>query len=270
MTTIYTVGGQSEVPLALPNATLRGSSDERNPPAGKRRRRNRWSEVREVASGSMMPLTIPGNLGGGKTAALLKRLRIDEISARVTQPQPMKLHDTETRSPSPPPEYDRDGKRTNTRDQRVRHRLLVERQRLIEDARKEYPLFRPPPDFKSMSLKLTRKLFIPIKVCVWNLCVGVFFSVSSPLLSSPVRTFRHVLFCSFFLFSCLLCLTSHSDFSLSCLTHSLSWTLFFFFFFSLAGLSELQLHRTDYRSTRHDAEADGAGYRCQDQHPRTR
>mmetsp|Transcript_4245 Transcript_4245/g.12967 ORF Transcript_4245/g.12967 Transcript_4245/m.12967 type:complete len:404 (+) Transcript_4245:78-1289(+) len=162
-TTIYTVGGQSEVPLALPNATLRGSSDERNPPVGKRRRRNRWSETREAAVGPHMPLTLPGNLGNEKTSALLKRVRIDEITARVTQPQPMTLHDTETRSPSPPPEYDRDGKRTNTRDQRVRHRLLVERQRLIEAAREENPLFRPPPDFKSMSLKHHRKLFIPLK-----------------------------------------------------------------------------------------------------------
>eukprot|EP01121_Diplochlamys_sp_Union-15-3_P005183 TRINITY_DN15521_c0_g1_i1.p1 TRINITY_DN15521_c0_g1~~TRINITY_DN15521_c0_g1_i1.p1 ORF type:complete len:306 (-),score=72.16 TRINITY_DN15521_c0_g1_i1:49-966(-) len=55
------------------------------------------------------------------------------------------------------------GKRTNTREQRAKDKLVKERHVLIERALKINPLFRPPPDYKPVSSKKTKKIYIPIK-----------------------------------------------------------------------------------------------------------
>ena len=49
---------------------------------------------------------------------------------------------TRERSPSPEPTYDQMGKRTNTRDQRVKDKLMRERQNLVAEAMAMNPLFR--------------------------------------------------------------------------------------------------------------------------------
>lgn len=67
------------------------------------------------------------------------------------------------RSPSPEPIYDQHGKRVNTRDQRAKDKLLVERQNLIEMAYVMNPQFKPPPDYTPVTSKKTKKIFIPIE-----------------------------------------------------------------------------------------------------------
>jgi splicing factor 1 len=71
--------------------------------------------------------------------------------------------DARGRSPSPEPTYDiATGKRTNTRDVRMRERLQIERQLLVLEAQYLCGAFRPPPDFRPVSLKKVRKLYVPV------------------------------------------------------------------------------------------------------------
>ena len=66
------------------------------------------------------------------------------------------------RSPSPPPRYDKYGNRTNTRDMRMRDKLIEERSDLIGWLVTRCPhLFRPPQDWKPR--KKTRKIYFPLK-----------------------------------------------------------------------------------------------------------
>lgn len=69
------------------------------------------------------------------------------------------------RSPSPPPQYDAYGRRTNTRDIRYRKKLEDERTRLVDRAMKSDPNFRPPADFAAQrrNNKPTDKVYIPVK-----------------------------------------------------------------------------------------------------------
>ena len=63
------------------------------------------------------------------------------------------------RSPSPPPRYDSNGKRTNTREVRMREALMKEKGRLIEELLKLNPTFQAPADF--VKSKPSRKLYLP-------------------------------------------------------------------------------------------------------------
>lgn len=64
------------------------------------------------------------------------------------------------KTPSPPPQYDSNGKRTNTREVRMADALRKERQEVIEKLLKVNPLFRPPADY--VRQKPFRKLYIPV------------------------------------------------------------------------------------------------------------
>jgi splicing factor 1 len=68
---------------------------------------------------------------------------------------------TGQRSPSPEPAYDRLGRRTNTRDLRMRMRLQKERQSLLEKLCQLQPSLGPAFSFPKE--KKTAKLFIPQK-----------------------------------------------------------------------------------------------------------
>ena len=65
------------------------------------------------------------------------------------------------RSPSPPPRYDSNGKRTNTREMRMREILTKERNSLIERLLKINPNYQPPADY--VRQKPMRKMYIPVK-----------------------------------------------------------------------------------------------------------
>lgn len=86
-------------------------------------------------------------------------LRIEEIT------QKLKINDTVPkdgdRSPSPPPMYDNQGRRTNTREQRYRKRLEDERHKLVEKAIKTIPNYQPPPDYRRPT-KTQEKVYVPV------------------------------------------------------------------------------------------------------------
>eukprot|EP01035_Chromulina_nebulosa_P019200 gene19200-25050_t len=73
----------------------------------------------------------------------------------------MKIEQDPNRSPSPPPKYDANGKRYNTREQRMREALMNERTQIIEELIKINPSFIPPSDY--VKPKPFRKLYVPIK-----------------------------------------------------------------------------------------------------------
>lgn len=52
------------------------------------------------------------------------RLRMQDITAKLANIKALIPNDPTLLSPSPPPEYDTHGKRTNTREQRIRDRLV--------------------------------------------------------------------------------------------------------------------------------------------------
>lgn len=65
------------------------------------------------------------------------------------------------RSPSPPPRYDQNGKRTNTREMRMRDALAIERIKILEEMIKINPSFIPPADY--VKAKPFRILYVPVK-----------------------------------------------------------------------------------------------------------
>ena len=128
----------------------------------KRKRQSRWGAESAKVFIPGIPPILMADLEGDKVEALMMRIRIEEISQRVSS-NPMTVDETEERSPSPPPQYDGQGKRLNTRDMRIRHRIIRERQLLVDEAKTINPHFVPPSDFKQISLKKNKKIYIPIK-----------------------------------------------------------------------------------------------------------
>ncbi len=128
----------------------------------------RWSSTNEPRV-SLPGITtfVPYGMNNDVLSAMLVRIRLDEINLRLQNNQNseiFKMDITEVeRAPSPEPTYDENGKRTNTRDQRVKKRLQQERVHLIEKAMRLNPLYKPPADYKPEVKKLSKKIYIPVK-----------------------------------------------------------------------------------------------------------
>ena len=120
------------------------------------RRKSRWGDPEIRVHYSGIPPLVPNTLSTLEMKALLYRARIDEITQKITTGN-LDLDFSDDRSPSPPPKYDSNGKRTNTREQRKREALLNERQSLIQRAQRMNPGFRPPPDYRPMSMRKHKK-----------------------------------------------------------------------------------------------------------------
>ncbi|KAG0554467.1 hypothetical protein M758_12G097700 [Ceratodon purpureus] len=93
--------------------------------------------------------------------ALALQTRAEQIAAQLDSG----FLDIETtdapRSPSPPPIYDSNGQRTNTREGRRREQLEIERREAIGECMRLNPLYKPPAGFKPVYKEA--KLFIPVK-----------------------------------------------------------------------------------------------------------
>eukprot|EP01098_Paradermamoeba_levis_P001275 TRINITY_DN11434_c0_g1_i1.p1 TRINITY_DN11434_c0_g1~~TRINITY_DN11434_c0_g1_i1.p1 ORF type:complete len:532 (-),score=117.01 TRINITY_DN11434_c0_g1_i1:113-1678(-) len=122
----------------------------------KKQRLSRW-DTSNIKS-NLFPIFVIPRLEPILTEALLLRIRIEEITYKLTTGQ----LDNLDREPEPEPIYDSSGKRTNTKEMVVKERLKKERQKLIEKAYKINPLFRPPPDYVPIKTKKSKKLYIPI------------------------------------------------------------------------------------------------------------
>lgn len=114
---------------------------------------------------------ITGHLTQEQVDAYQAFFRIEEISeslrnvdARhsILERLPSQKLPNFKRSPSPPPQYDLAGNRTNTREQRVLAQLEKERHTLVEYEIQAVKNYDPPVDYRKPA-KTTEKLFIPAK-----------------------------------------------------------------------------------------------------------
>ncbi|EFA83129.1 hypothetical protein PPL_03919 [Heterostelium album PN500] len=128
----------------------------------KRTRKNKWEPEKTQLGLPGVPKSLPPGLTDDQLASLIIRIRIDEITKKLTT-GPIDIDTKDDRSRSPTPVYDNTGKRTNTREQRAKDKISKERHNLITQAQQINPQFRPPADYQPPNEKKTMKIYIPVK-----------------------------------------------------------------------------------------------------------
>jgi len=147
----------------LPLDEERGRTKQKLLPNGAiKKRTSRWSNHASKTFVPGIPTFIPNSLSKQELDALLLRIRIEEIGYKIANSQ-FDVEYYKSRSPSPTPVYDQQGKRVNTKDQRAKQKLEQERAFLIEKVFKIYPSFKPPYDYRPEQAKKTMKIYIPVK-----------------------------------------------------------------------------------------------------------
>jgi splicing factor 1 len=132
-------------------------------PAEPRKRKSRWGDASQKVEVPGLPVAVMGNVSQTELDNYAIHVRLEEIGRKLRTgdviPPPGQ------RSPSPPPEYDAYGRRTNTLDIRYRKKLEDERMRLIDRAMKADPNFRPPADmsYARRNMRPQDKVYIPVK-----------------------------------------------------------------------------------------------------------
>lgn len=147
----------------LPGMASAENDTQADDGAPKKARRNRWggdglAGIAGLGAGNNNPLSQEAI-----QQTMVLKLQLQQLNDRmlnVAQESALAEQDP-NRSPSPPPKYDSNGKRTNTREVRLRESLTKDRGRLIDELVKLNPLFQPPAD--AMRSKPTRKVFIPFR-----------------------------------------------------------------------------------------------------------
>ena len=109
-----------------------------------------------------LPTILPSGLTAEQVDCYLVTVRIEEISLRLRTNDVLPPADR-PRSPSPPPEYGPDGRRTNLRQQRYIKKLEHERTGLIDVAIKRIPGYQAPGHLVLAGGKRNEKLYIPAK-----------------------------------------------------------------------------------------------------------
>ncbi|KAJ1724746.1 hypothetical protein LPJ53_001029 [Coemansia erecta] len=126
----------------------------------KRRRKNRWgAKEANPAAAAAAAAAVTASMSKEQIESYAAALRIDEITRRLKAGDV--VPPSGQRSPSPPPMYNAEGKRTNTREHRYRRKLEEERTRLVEEQLRRDPAYKPPADYKRRS-RFSEKVFIPV------------------------------------------------------------------------------------------------------------
>ncbi|KAF4038069.1 KH domain [Phytophthora infestans] len=122
----------------------------------KKRKKSRWAPASGASSG------MTGLFNEKQQQSVILRAELETINQKLkTVVMDAALIEKDpSRSPSPPPQYDSNGKRTNTREVRMKAALEKRRRETIEELVKINPLFRPPADYARQ--KLNRRIYIPI------------------------------------------------------------------------------------------------------------
>ncbi|KAI8869464.1 eukaryotic type KH-domain (KH-domain type I), partial [Ramicandelaber brevisporus] len=135
--------------------------------------------------GNLFPVHLPTDLSEDRLAVYLAIFRVEEVTRLLRHGPgggestgellpPSQRSSTvrgsctrqRARSPSPPPSYDAQGRRTNTREQRYKKQLEDERHELIQFITQAMPEFRPPSDYNRRNYggqKMQTKVYIPYK-----------------------------------------------------------------------------------------------------------
>ncbi|KAH9824388.1 hypothetical protein DFH28DRAFT_880068, partial [Melampsora americana] len=138
------------------------------PPPTERKRKSRWGAETEKVSVAGLPVAINGTVDAADLDRYAATLRLEQVNVKLRSGDVVPPE--RERSPSPPPTYDGQGRRTNTREFRYRRKLEDERTKLIERLIKIDPSYRPPADFEAQkkfggnrSGRPSEKVYIPIK-----------------------------------------------------------------------------------------------------------
>ncbi|KZP31854.1 hypothetical protein FIBSPDRAFT_849363 [Athelia psychrophila] len=131
-------------------------------PNAPRKRRSRWGDAKTDIPGLPTAISATG-VSQAQLDNYAIHLRLEEINRKL------RLNDfvppERERSASPPPTYDGQGRRTNTREVRYRKKLEDERIRLVDRAMKNDPSFRPPVEYhqQKRNSRPSEKVYIPVK-----------------------------------------------------------------------------------------------------------
>eukprot|EP00922_Rhytidocystis_sp_ex-Travisia-forbesii_P004808 GHVS01007051.1.p1 GENE.GHVS01007051.1~~GHVS01007051.1.p1 ORF type:complete len:572 (-),score=84.47 GHVS01007051.1:296-2011(-) len=134
-------------------------------------RKTRWDKVKprgpsifgSVDDKTYLPppyVDLPPGLTPLQVDQFLREQRYDDLARKLASGE-LEFGDPDIRPASPPPTYDRNGSRTNTRDVRVRSAMMAEYYRLVEFLAKHVEGFAPPADFKPM--KKVKRIEIPLE-----------------------------------------------------------------------------------------------------------
>jgi splicing factor 1 len=126
-------------------------------------RRTRWGPESQIAELNGLKTAITAAMTPEQLDAYALRFRIEEIGQKMRAGEPIPSPNSK-RSPSPAPEYDASGRRTNTRQQRYRKGLEEERQALLGAALNTIPGYQHPRDLQRFKQTVViDKVYIPVK-----------------------------------------------------------------------------------------------------------
>lgn len=108
----------------------------------------------------VLPPALTGRHASGNAELVKLHTELAEVERRLRSGVDDERPEHE-RSPSPPPIYDSQGVRLNTREVRMREKLGERRNALIEQLIKEDSTYKPPSDYRPE--KRVRKIYIPYK-----------------------------------------------------------------------------------------------------------
>eukprot|EP00937_MAST-01D_sp_MAST-1D-sp2_P003346 g3346.t1 len=156
-------GAEQQQQQQLQQQQQPGSEANGQPP---RKRRSRWGAPAGGAA-APVPVPVPGALPAIQLTQQQQRVMAirsqivvqDRLLLTVAADAAARDRDP-NRSPSPPPQYDVNGKRSNTREVRMRAAIGARKEALMEELVKLNPNLRPAGYQKR---QLTRKHYIPVK-----------------------------------------------------------------------------------------------------------
>lgn len=141
------------------------SSDTCMASTSSKSKRSRWGPPGNAAKLTGLQAAITTPMTSEQIEAYALHLRIEEITQRLRIDDVLPP-DRDRRCPSPEPQYDDSGRRTNTRYRRHRERLENERHSLIQVAMRTIPNYRAPVGYVARSGRLymiKEKVYIPSK-----------------------------------------------------------------------------------------------------------
>jgi splicing factor 1 len=159
---------------SIPDTSAASTADGGDAAATKKSRRSRWggdalTGIAALSSSSSATITNSSSSVAQPISqevlqqTMVLKIQLQQLNDRLLNvvQEAAVLEQDPNRPPSPAPKYDKDGKRTNTREVRLREELTKERAKLIEELVKLNPLFQPPAD--AIKTKPTRRVYIPFR-----------------------------------------------------------------------------------------------------------
>jgi len=118
----------------------------------------RWGLLEDKPFKPLPYVDLPVGLSEKEIDQFLREQRLEDLHRKIQMHQ---LEDVEPdiRPPSPPPLYDRQGNRLNTRDMRIRKAMVAEYSRLVRYMMKAIEGYQAPADWRPQ--KLIKKIIIP-------------------------------------------------------------------------------------------------------------